>query len=223
MSQEFDSEGYVPRRERHTNQQKRPQKEPSALRGILEFVIYTAIGVAIVLVIRNFFFVPVSVDGASMEPTLEHGERLILNRREDPQRFDVVVFNAPDSEDRQYIKRIIGMPGDSVAVKEGQLYVNDQPVYEPYVEELEANVENWDQYQLDFELEELTGREVVPENHYFVLGDNRINSKDSRAFGFIQDESVHGTTDLLIWPLAEFGEFNEMDEKSIEELNPANY
>lgn len=187
---------------------KQTKQQPSWGREIVEFVIYILILLLVFFVIRQFFFVPVQVDGPSMEPTLQDGDRLILNRRADIDHLDIVVFPAPDGSNSKYIKRVIGKEGDHIAYQEGQLYINDLAVREPYIEELKELNPHWEQFLTDFSLEDVTGQSEVPEDHYFVLGDNRPNSKDSRSFGFISEEMIEGTANFRIWPFSEFGFVN---------------
>ncbi len=188
------------------------ENQESIGREILEYIVFLAIIFAILFAIRHFLFVPVVVDGPSMEPTLQDGDRLILNKRDEADHLDVVVFPAPDGSYSKYIKRVIAKEGDSLAYQDGQLYINDQPVAEPYLEELIENDPNWPSFVPDFTLEELTGQAVVPPDHYFVLGDNRANSKDSRSFGFIPEEAVEGTANFRIWPLNKFGNVNSISQ-----------
>lgn len=190
-----------------------PSENKSTFREILDMVLYVVVLIVIFTLIRQFLFVPVSVDGPSMLPTLEHGDRLILTKVGDVTRFDVVVFPAPDEEENQYIKRVIGVPGDSIEYIDDNLYINDQLIEEPYVDEMANSMEGYENYAMDFTLESLTDGETatVPEGQYFVMGDNRPNSKDSRIFGFIDADNVIGVTDFRFWPLEDFGTFNKMD------------
>jgi len=168
-------------------------------------LLYIIILAGIFFVIQQFFFVPVTVEGDSMEPTLQDEDRLMLNKVRDIERFDVVVFPAPDKPDQQYIKRVIGVPGDRVEYRNDELYVNGEYVEETYLEGLETRSNNSSYVTGDFTLNELTGVETVPEDTYFVLGDNRLNSRDSRSFGFIPSDLVTGETKFQFWPFEDFG------------------
>jgi signal peptidase I len=169
---------------------------------------FWAIGAAVLIVIlvRTFIIGNYIVEGPSMMPTLEDGDRLIVNKLDykfrEPKRFDVIIFHATKSDD--YVKRVIGLPGDKITYANDQLYVNDQPVDETF---LESNKDQLLSGQLtwDFTLEGLTGKTRVPEDHLWVMGDNRQNSADSRAFGFVRMEDVVGKVDLRYWPLKDFG------------------
>ncbi|QHE52172.1 signal peptidase I [Pontibacillus sp. HMF3514] len=167
-----------------------------------------AFGIAAILaiIIRLFLFSPVIVDGPSMQPNLQNGDFLIVNKISyilgEPDRFDVVVFHATESRD--YIKRVIGLPGEHVKYENETLYINDKPVKEPFLEE---RVESFTgTYTHNFTLENLPGNfEKIPDGHVLVLGDNRTNSKDSRRLGLIPVDELVGKAQLIAWPLDRFG------------------
>lgn len=166
------------------------------------------IAVAVVGLIRFFLFVPVLVDGESMMPTLENGDRVIVNKigytLGEPSRYDIVVFHA--TEDKDYIKRVIGLPGEHVAYEDDQLYINGEAQKEPYLSSLkeQQSVEGGP-LTSDFTLEELLEIEEIPEGYVFVLGDNRRNSTDSREIGLVPIEEITGSTNLIFWPLDRIG------------------
>jgi signal peptidase I len=159
-------------------------------------------------IIRFFFFTPIVVDGESMMPTLEHGDRMIVNKIGytvgEPERFDIIVFHAPEKKD--YIKRIIGLPGDHVAYEDDQLYINGEPVEEPYLDAYKQGITGT--LTEDFTLEEITNESTIPEGYVFVMGDNRRYSKDSRHIGIVPMEEVIGNTNFVFWPMAEAGVVN---------------
>ncbi|CAH0122128.1 MULTISPECIES: signal peptidase I [unclassified Paenibacillus] len=167
-----------------------------------------AIGIAVVLVvvIRWFVFAPFIVDGPSMEPNFETGERLIVNKLlydfRMPQRGEVVVFHVPD-EGRDFIKRVIGLPGDTVKVEGDDVYVNGEKVNEYYIQDAieQSNQEGrlYNSY-LNFPNGEVPDG-TVPEGKIFVMGDNRSNSKDSRSIGYVDIKEVVGRADLIFWPI----------------------
>ncbi|WP_281248907.1 signal peptidase I [Bacillus alkalicellulosilyticus] len=160
------------------------------------------IAIALAFIIRTFLFSPIVVDGASMQPTLQSHDRMIVTKIGEPKRFDIVVFHSP-TESKDYIKRVIGLPGDRIEFKDDTLYINDIPFDEPYLEELKQDVMG--PLTGTFTLRETAvGSDVVPEGHLFVLGDNRPYSKDSREIGAIPIEQVVGTTNIVFYP------FNEM-------------
>lgn len=161
----------------------------------------TLIVVVVLLVFTQLFlFSNYLVQGRSMMPTIENGERVIVNRLiykySSPMRFDMIVFHANDTTD--YIKRIIGLPGDELFFYEGKLYVNGEEVEEPFLEDIDSL---FSPFTSDFTLEQVTGEQVVPEGYVFVLGDNRRNSIDSRQIGFIPTESIVGKVNFCYWPI----------------------
>ncbi len=160
--------------------------------------------VAFIIVGGVYFFLgrPFTVSGASMYPTLHNGDRMVLSKVGDIHRFDVVILKAPD-ENVEYIKRVIGMPGDTVEMKSGVLYINGKKVDQPFIN-TEALVKQT-VFMDDFTLESLTGESKVPEGKYFVLGDNRGVSKDSRMIGFIDRSAIEGKAVFTIWPFGRIG------------------
>lgn len=160
------------------------------------------IAVLLAAIIRYFLFAPIVVDGLSMTPTLHDQDRMIVNKFSykigEPKRFDIIVFHAPEQKD--YIKRVIGLPGDKIEYKDDILYVNDEPYEEPYLDEKKKEVIDGPLTE-PFTLLELTGQETVPEGHLFVMGDNRRYSKDSRHIGTVPMEKVLGNTSIIYWPL----------------------
>lgn len=154
-----------------------------------------ALGIAIIIafIIRFFLFAPIVVDGESMMPNLHDGERLIVNKAvyylSEPERGEIVVFHA--TEEKDWIKRVIGEPGDTVEVHNGVLYINGEAYNEFYLDE----AAKWATH--DF-------RHIVGEDEIFVMGDNRANSRDSRSIGAIPITSVVGRAEFVFWPLSNF-------------------
>ncbi|WP_414052716.1 signal peptidase I [Macrococcus animalis] len=175
-----------------------------------EWIISIVIAVAAVILIRSFFFVPYQVSGDSMAPTFEDKERLIINKistwTNGLDRGDVIVFHANEKKD--YIKRLVGLPGDKIEYKEDMLYVNGKAVEENYLKanrELAIN----DNLTEDFTVSELThsgGKNEIPDGRYLVLGDNREISLDSTKpeLGLIKQDSVVGKVSIRFWPLNAF-------------------
>ncbi len=174
-----------------------------------EWIKALLIAFGLAAIIRIFLFTPIVVDGVSMMPTLADGDKMIVNKIGysigKPERFDIVVFHAPEQKD--YIKRIIGLPGDEVEYRDDILYINGEVVEEPYLDDHKAEVAATDGAPLteDFTLEEKTEMSVVPEGHVFVLGDNRRKSKDSRYIGTVSTDEIIGNTNLVFWPIKDFG------------------
>lgn len=170
----------------------------------LEWVKAFGIGLIVFVFIRTFFLSNYVVEGQSMMPTLQDGNKLVVNKIgyqvSDFKRFDVIVFHANKEED--YVKRIIGLPGDRIEYRNDQLYVNGKMVDEPFLNAYRKKIPGG-RLTGDFTLKEITGKEKVPEGKLFVLGDNRLGSWDSRHFGFISSSQVVGKVDLRYWPLNE--------------------
>lgn len=178
-------------------------KEEIKKEGI-EWIKAFAIGIIIFAFIRTFFFSNYIVEGESMMPTLEDGNKLVVNKIGyqigDLNRFDVIVFHANQDED--FVKRIIGLPGDEIEYQQDHLYVNGKKMEEPFLEIYREQTLGG-RLTGDFTLKEITGKKVVPQGKLFVLGDNRLGSWDSRHFGFISVDQVVGKVDLRYWPLKE--------------------
>lgn len=168
---------------------------------IWEWVKAFLIAILLAFVVRAFLFTPIEVKGASMEPTLHSQERMIVSKIGEPKRFDIVVFHA--TEEKDYIKRVIGLPGDRVEYKDDVLYINGKPFEEPYLEEIKKNMID-EPLTGSFTLKETpVGSDVVPEGHIFVMGDNRRDSKDSRHIGAVPIENIIGTTKVVFFPFKE--------------------
>lgn len=170
----------------------------------IEWLKALVIGIMIFAFIRTFFFSNYVVEGESMMPTLEDGNKLVVNKIGyqigDFDRFDVIVFHANEKED--YVKRIIGLPGDKIEYTEDHLYINGKKVEEPFLDIYRDQLVDG-RLTGDFTLLEVTGEKTVPQGKLFVLGDNRLGSWDSRHFGFVSVEQVVGKVDLRYWPLEE--------------------
>lgn len=170
----------------------KPNKYKNLFQEIMTYVLI----ILIVILIRTFIVTPVRVDGDSMNDNLKNGEILLLKKYDKTfERFDVVVFKYGNDK---LIKRIIGLPGESVVYKDSKLYIDNK-----YVEEsmIEKNT-------YDFDLREL-GFDEIPSGYYFVMGDNRTNSKDSRIIGLISEKDILGTTNFIIFPFNKFGSINK--------------
>ncbi|WP_369900704.1 signal peptidase I [Bacillus manliponensis] len=160
------------------------------------------VGVILAVFFRTFFFSTYIVEGKSMMPTLQDGNMLVVNKVSyqvsDLRRLDVIVFHANGNDD--YVKRVIGLPGEHIAYRDDKLYINGKAVAEPYLEEYKKAM-NGHLLTGDFTLEEVTGEEVIPDGYIFVLGDNRLGSWDSRHFGFVKIDEIVGKVDLRYWPI----------------------
>lgn len=165
------------------------------MRLLKELIPYLVI-IVVVIFIRTFLATPVRVDGSSMTPTLKHGDILILNKlSHNYKRFDIVVVK---SNNTKLVKRIIGLPGENIEYKNNILYINGKKIKDVTPEETE-----------DFSLKKLYGLNKIPKGYYFVMGDNRDGSSDSRDYriGLIKKKDLLGTTIFRIYPLNKIGTF----------------
>jgi|ERR1700757_733960 signal peptidase I len=154
------------------------------------------VSLAISAFIIIFLYQPVKVEGTSMMPGLEDQERIFVNkfvyRWEPISRGDIVVFRYPRDTSKSYIKRVIGVAGDRVRIENGQVYVNDQALEEDYVPSEYADARSYKE-------------ETVPPNSYFVLGDHRTMSNDSRDFGPVNERYIYGKAVFGYWPMEKLG------------------
>lgn len=159
------------------------------------------VSAAIFVIIYMFLFQPHQVDGRSMEPNFHHGEYILTDklsyRFTDPSRGDVIVFQAPQDERLDFIKRIIGVAGDEVMVENGKVVLNGKELEENYI------FEPGEVPQGRFLREGVPVQ--VPNNQYLVMGDNRKNSSDSREWGFINRSDIVGRAFFVYWPFSEIG------------------
>ena len=154
---------------------------------IKELIPYIVIVIVVVL-IRSFIATPVRVDGDSMNKTFKNGDILILYKLSKIKRFDVIVLHETD-DDEKIIKRVIGMPGDTVAIKDGEIYINDKKIEDKYA------------YGMTSDYDRIT----LKSDEYFTLGDNRLISKDSRYFGPIKEKEIKGKVVFRLFPFSKFG------------------
>lgn len=162
---------------------------------IKDWVVSIAIAVVLAFFIRYFIVELYLVDGPSMRPTLQSAERLVVNkfiyRFRAPERGEILVFRYPRDPSRDFIKRVIAIPGNTIEIRDGRVYVNAALLNEPYI--LSKTRGN---YPLA----------TVPEGHIFVMGDNRNNSEDSRFadVGFVPFDLIKGKAMLVFWPVSQF-------------------
>lgn len=169
------------------------EKVKEILKNIFTYIVI----ILVVILIRIFLVDPVRVEGKSMNTTLADGEIMLLNKivykKNDIKRFDIVVIN---QEDKYIIKRVIGLPGETVEYKDNVLYINGEQLSDPYPSTVTD----------DFSIEDI-GHTKVPGDTYFVMGDNRSESLDSRypQVGVIKKSQIIGRAKFVIWPLKKFG------------------
>jgi signal peptidase I len=157
-------------------------------------VVIVAAAFAIALLVQAFIVKPFTIHQVSMRPTLEEGDRILLNRLvyhfRAPARGDIIVFHSPINDNEDLVKRIVGVAGDRVAVTGGKLYVNSVAQNEPYLLEQDFSGE--------------MAETLVPTGEVFVMGDNRNDSGDSRLFGPISTTSIIGSAFVVYWPIGQW-------------------
>ena len=164
------------------------------VREVIPYIII----LVVVLLIRSYVITPVQVVGSSMSYTLSNNEVLLLNKLDyrfgKISRYDIVVLDTnKNNRKERLIKRVIGLPSEHIAYRYGKLYVNDEEVDDSF-----ASITN------NFDLKEL-GYDVIPSGYYFVMGDNRNDSSDSRVLGLIPISDIKGSVGIRIWPLNKMG------------------
>lgn len=158
---------------------------------IKELIPYIVI-IVVVLIIRTFIVTPVQVVGTSMVPTLSDKQILLLKKYDkDYERFDIVVFKYDNST---LIKRIIGLPGEYVEYRNSNLYINGKKIKEEFID---TKTEDFTLSKLDYK--------KIPKGYYFVMGDNRSNSTDSRFIGLVSEKDIKGTSSFSLFPIKKFG------------------
>lgn len=155
------------------------------LRSLVPYIII----IVVVVFIRTFLITPVKVDGSSMYPTLEGNEMMLLNKLGHIDRFDIVVLHL-NGEENNLIKRVIGLPGETVEIRDDKIYINEEVLEDEFG------------YGV---MERDTDEIVLGEDEYFVLGDNRLVSIDSRTFGKISRSEIKGTTNIIMFPFGKIG------------------
>ena len=210
--------------------QKEEKKKKSLTREILEWILTIVVAIAIALPIRAFGFELVRVDGESMDNTLANGEIMFVTKYEyastwlsfpwqddeskekatrittggNPQRFDVVICRYPGRGDTNFVKRVVGLPGDTIEIRDGYLYINGDRYEEPYIS---------DEYRSG--RLNTFGPYTVPAGEYFVMGDHRNNSNDSRYVGAISRDMIVGHVRPVVYPFKDWrGVPNGLDVKA---------
>lgn len=182
------------------SRQDNENKKSSFIKELLLWIAAIAAGILTAVFISNFIIVNAKIPSGSMENTIMPGDRILGNRlaylNSDPERFDIIIFRYPDDESQLFIKRVIGLPGETVEIRDGSIYINgsDEPLQDVNIKE---------------PMEGSFGPYTVPEDCYFVMGDNRNNSKDSRYWEntFVTKDEILGKAFFKYWPLNEMKAF----------------
>lgn len=192
---------------------------PRWKREIVEWTKSLGIGLLFVFFFTELFFKAYKVDGISMQPTLQNGERLFVNRyvyhtdplpflgwelpaTREPARGDIVVFWFPRNPHQYFIKRVIAVPGDRIELREGQIFINGEQRDDSYIPLRYRNYRN-------------IPATTVPIGYYYVVGDHRNRSYDSRDWGFVPRKYIIGQAALRYWPIGEFGLIPEIPEPAV--------
>jgi signal peptidase I len=185
----------------HPGDQVASTASPGAVRantaGLWLRDVLIAIAASVLIIV--FLYQPVRVEGTSMLPRLEDSDRLFINKFvyhfEDIHRGDVVVFHYPRDPEKSYIKRVVALPGDRLRIDQGQVYLNGKRLREPYVPE-------------DYRDTKSMPETVIPDDEYFMLGDHRCISSDSREFGPVDRDLIYGKAVFVYWPRKDAGVVN---------------
>lgn len=193
-------------------------QEEGLVQFFVDVVINSAVIIGLFFLVQTFIAAPFQVEGNSMYDTLVDNEYIVVSKLEytfgEPHRGDVIVFHPPHDEEIFYIKRIIGVPGDTVQLKAGEVFVNGSKIEEDYLREdvktcVVGRLNSCDNDDKEYE---------VPEGGYFVLGDNRHGSSDSRAWmhegqpdSFVWEDQIQGKTRVVLYPLPKIRLFPETD------------
>jgi signal peptidase I len=167
-------------------------------RGLIEWVAILVGALLVAFLVKSFLFQAFYIPSASMSPTLQVSDRVLVNKLSydlhDVHRGDIIVFRTPpgggDGAVKDLIKRVIGLPGDTVEAREGKVYVNGTPLDEPYTHGATTSP---------------MAPQKIPPGHYFMMGDNRPNSRDSRFFGPIDGDLIVGRAFIKVWPIGSIG------------------
>lgn len=205
---------------------KQKEENESWGRFVLDIVIIWAVLMGIFFLLFRFVLSNDTVSGPSMQPSFENGQRLISVRHAQIKRGEVVIVKAPDEPGALYIKRVIGMPGEKIVSKNNQIYINNKKLSQPWLTQGKKMIDagsdtfysatqnftmkslarsrQFQQYYTKSQLNYINKYNRIPKGTYFVMGDHRSVSKDSRYIGTIKRKNVVGVVKLRYWPLSEF-------------------
>ena len=178
-------------------EEPRPKAEGRGLRNLIEWIAIVAGALAVALVVKTFLIQAFFIPSLSMYPTLDKGDRVLVNklsyRLHDVHRGDLVVFERPpgqpESDIKDLIKRVIGLPGEMIEAREGVVFIDGEQIDEPYL--------------VDGVTTDNLPRQEIPDGYLFMMGDNRGDSADSRVFGPIDEDTIVGRAFIKVWPLTE--------------------
>lgn len=157
------------------------------------------IAAIVLFLLVNYVVSPVKIKGRSMFPVLKDKERIIISKlglnRENIKRFDIIVFTNPREKGKRFIKRVIGLPGETIKIKDGDIYINSIQIRQAFISEEMKN---------NFQAVNI-GTMKIPEDFYFLIGDNREISRDSRTYGVIHQKNILGKAIFRYWPFSRFG------------------
>ena len=180
--------------------EKKPEKKGSILWEICSWILTFALAIGLALALKKYVIINATVPTGSMEHTIEPGDDLfglrLTYRFSEVQRGDIIIFRFPDDETQKYVKRVIGLPGETVTVNDGKIYIDDSetPLEEPYLKD------EWVQATGPFEFE-------IPEDSYLVMGDNRNDSYDARYWEntYVTRDEIIGKAYMIYYPFSRFG------------------
>ncbi len=186
----------MPKQSKHGTAKKTEAYSPKRfMKDVVEVVVPAVI---LFLIIHTFFLESRFVPSPSMVPTIEVQDRFLLNKTaywfKQPQRFEIIIFKPPAEAGSRddFVKRVIGLPGETIRVHRGVVYINGEPLREPFISPDRAPIQEFGPY-------------IIPDGHLFMMGDNRNNSQDSRYWGPLPLENVKGQAWWRFWPLNRMG------------------
>jgi signal peptidase I len=172
----------------------------TALSSLYEIIKTVTFVLLTAFLIRYFLIQPFVVEGQSMEPNFHNNEYLIIDKLSykfhEPNRGDIIIFQAPNAPQYDYIKRVIGRPGETIKIANNKIYINNQPIDETYLQPNERTLINQDP--------KMTMERTLGPNEFFVLGDNRQHSSDSREFGILDKSKILGRVWVTVYPWDDF-------------------
>jgi signal peptidase I len=180
------------------SQETQGRRHHAPLRYLFTWARDLVMSLIIAAVVILFIYQPVQVEGTSMEPALVNEERIFINKFtyrfgiEKIGRGDMVVFRFPEDPSKSFIKRVIGLPGDDVRMDNGRVFVNGKLLEEPYLPASSRDTASW-------------GPSKIAEDYYFVLGDHRSSSNDSRNWGAVHRDLIYGKAVFVYWPFSKLG------------------